>query len=215
MKILLVSFYCLLLFACTPGTSSEVEVAKAAGINTPATAEAPNAKQDSIPPIRRPRTVMDTSRPVSKMKTDFPFDIDVSTPTGEKRNSATAILTKGKPTILLFWLTTCYPCRMELAAIKKNYAAWQAETDFNLFAISTDFSVNYERFQTMVKKNEWPFPAFHDTNREFRKVMPGGLNGLPQVFVLNAEGEVVMHKRKYQSGDEHKLYAKVKELAGQ
>ena len=43
--------------------------------------------------------------------------------------------------------------------------------------------------------------------------MPGQLNGLPQTFILDKEGNIALHKRKYRSGDEDKLYEKVKELA--
>jgi len=44
-------------------------------------------------------------------------------------------------------------------------------------------------------------------------VMPGALNGLPQTFIFDKNGEIAYHKRKYRGGDEKKLFAKVKELA--
>ena len=45
------------------------------------------------------------------------------------------------------------------------------------------------------------------------KVMPAGLNGLPQVFVFDKDGTIVYHKRKYKPGDEDVLFEKVKALA--
>ena len=101
-----------------------------------------------------------------------------------------------------------------MAAIEKEFAGWKEQADFNLFAISTDFQKNFPRFEKMVQENNWPWPAYNDVNREFRKVLPGGLNGLPQTFVFDSEGNIAYHKRKYSSGDEHKLFEKVKELAG-
>lgn len=171
------------------------------------------ALKDSIPPAKRSRYIVDTSRPTKEIKQQYPFDIAISDVNGQQLNTSTTFLDNGKPTVLLFWLTTCYPCRVELAAIKKEYPKWIEETDFNLYAISTDFQMNYESFIKTVKKSDWPFPAFHDTNREFRKVMEGGLNGLPQVFLLDKDGEIIYHKRKYSTGDEHTLYAQVKALA--
>ena len=97
--------------------------------------------------------------------------------------------------------------------MKKKYAGWQEEADFNFYAISTDFQKNYEKFIAQNKKHQWPWEVYHDTNREFRLVMPGALNGLPQSFILDKNGEIVYHKRKYSSGDEDVLFAKVKELA--
>ena len=41
--------------------------------------------------------------------------------------------------------------------------------------------------------------------------MPGRLNGLPQVFLLDKNGEIVYHKRKYLPGDEDKLFEAIKE----
>ena len=128
-------------------------------------------------------------------------------------NSEKKLMSNGKPTVVLFWLTTCYPCRMELNAIKKVYPNWKKEADFNLVAISTDFKKNYNNFIKRVEKEEWPWETFHDTNREFRLVMPGALNGLPQTFIFDKNGEIAYHKRKYSSGDETKLFEKVKELA--
>lgn len=175
----------------------------------------PNAPQNNI---RQSRTnsnvIQSTSRPKSQVAAEFPYDIDLKDATGKVVNSSKLLKGK-KPTILLFWLTTCYPCKIEIAAIKKKYADWAKETDFRLVAVSTDFMKNEEAFKKMATQDGWDWEVYHDFNREFRHVMPGGLNGLPQTFVLDQNGEIVYHKRKYSTGDEDILYAKVKELAKQ
>ncbi len=210
MKLIIFALSVLIFTACQP--QAEVGINESTEV-LPAKALPTKSPRDTVKPQRKPQYLIDKSRQQNQIVQDFPFDIEITSGTGKALNTETAFQANGKPTILLFWLTTCYPCRVELGAIKEKYPNWKKETDFNFFAVSTDFSSNYEKYLGMVKKNNWPFPAFHDTNREFRKVMPGGLNGLPQVFVLNAAGEVVYHKRKYATGDEDKLYAKVKELA--
>lgn len=154
-----------------------------------------------------------TSRDPKNIKKEYPFDIPLTNAAGEKLNTAEAFATNGKPTVLVFWLTTCVPCHYELAAMKKKYAQWQEEADFNFYAISTDFQKNYGKFVAQCEKNQWEWDVFHDTDREFRSVMPGALNGLPQSFILDKDGKIVYHKRKYTTGDEDKLFAKVKELA--
>jgi cytochrome oxidase Cu insertion factor (SCO1/SenC/PrrC family) len=152
------------------------------------------------------------SRPKAEIKQTFPFDLALTDGVG-KKTSTEKIFKKGKPTVVLFWLTTCYPCRVEMAAIKKKYEQWQDETDFNLVAVSTDFDKNYDNYLKYVEKADWPWEAYHDSNREFRNVLPGGLNGLPQTFVFDANGEIAYHKRKFRSGDEDKLYEEIKKLA--
>jgi cytochrome c biogenesis protein CcmG/thiol:disulfide interchange protein DsbE len=156
--------------------------------------------------------VKETSRPESKVEKKFPFDIALKNADGKEFVSNKILKKNGKPTILMFWLTTCGPCRMELEAIKGKYAAWTKEAKFNFFAISTDWLENSTKFEDRVKAEKWPFDAYHDFNREFKYVMPGGLNGLPQVFVLNKEGEIIYHKRKYIPGDEDTLIDEIKKL---
>lgn len=164
-------------------------------------------------PARRSNVIKSTSRPKSEIEHKFPYDIDFKTADGKIVNSAEALKSNGKPTIVLFWLTTCYPCRMEMKAIHEKFPQWKDETDFNLVAISTDFPKNYENFCKKVKDSGWKWETYNDVNREFRYVMPGGLNGLPQTFIMDENGEIVYHKRKYSTGDEDKLYEKVKQLA--
>jgi len=154
----------------------------------------------------------ETSRPASEIKSTFPYNIDLVTADEDTLNSAKVFVQNGKPTVLMFWLTTCVPCRYELAAIAKKYEAWQQETPFNLYAISVDFPKNYGNFVKRVNDSAWPFPAYHDTNREFRLVMPGALNGLPQTFVLDKNGGIVHHTRKYSFGKEDELFEFVKTL---
>lgn len=181
-----------------------------------------HAVKDSIPAKSKvqykPRTnnsnyIVSTSRKKDEIEQNFPYDIALRRADGSETNSTEILKKNGKPTILLFWLTTCYPCKIEMKAIKEKFPKWRAETDFNLVAISTDFEKNYGKFQEMVKANSWGWKTYHDFNREFRYVMPGELNGLPQTFIIDKNGEIVYHKRKYSSGDEDKLYAKVKALA--
>ena len=171
-----------------------------------------STQQDTTPP-RRSNVIVSTARPKNKINSNFPFDISMTNAKKEIFNSEKSLANNGKPTVVLFWLTTCYPCRMEMNAIKEVYPDWKKEADFNLVAISTDFKKNYKNFITRVEKEQWPWKTFHDTNREFRLVMPGALNGLPQTFIFDKNGEIAYHKRKYTTGDEMKLFEKVKELA--
>jgi peroxiredoxin len=132
---------------------------------------------------------------------------------GKVLNSSEILKSNGKPTVVLFWLTTCVPCRYEMKAIHEKYEGWTEEADFNLIAISTDFQKNYESFVKKVNESGWKWDTYNDVNREFRHVLPGELNGLPQTFIFDKNGEIVYHKRKYRSGDEDALFEKVKSIA--
>ena len=189
------------LSACQQGQPAKVETAKATlKIEKKIT---PKPQQGYLPP----------GYPLElPIKTDYPYSIDLKTADGEVINSSKVLKKNGKPSVVMFWLTTCYPCGLELNAIKEKFPQWQEEADFNLYAISTDFSKNAGKFVERVKSGGWTFEAYHDFNRDFMKEMPGGLNGLPQVFVFDKDGTIVYHKRKYKSGDEDILFEKVKAL---
>ena len=154
----------------------------------------------------------DKARQPNEIKSEFPYDIPIRTADNDTLNTADIFQKNDKPTLLLFWLTTCAPCRLEMKAISKKYDAWQAEKPFNMYAVSIDWPRNEEQFVSRVKENNWPFPAYLDFNREFWKIMPGRLNGLPQVFLLNKDGEIAHHKRKYRPGDEDQLFELLKGL---
>ncbi len=193
--------------AQTPAQTSDQTIAKETPKATPL------VQKTMATPQRRSNYAVNTSRQASEIEKDYPYNIDLTNAKKEAFNTKTAFKKNGKPTVLVFWLTTCIPCHYELAAMKKKYAGWQEEADFNFYAISTDFQKNYEKFIAQNEKRQWPWEVYHDTNREFRLVMPGALNGLPQSFILDKNGEIVYHKRKYSTGDEDILFAKVKELA--
>lgn len=183
--------------------------------NTKAVIQPIKSSRDTLkkPIVNRPRYAVSRARPKTDIQANYPYDIDLKNAASKTVKSNKILAKNDKPTILLFWLTTCFPCSMEMKAIKEKYAAWEKEADFNLYAISTDFENNFPKFIQKVKENKWPWETYNDVNREFRQILPGGLNGLPQTFVLDKNGKIAYHKRKYRPGDEDVLFAKVKELA--
>jgi len=149
----------------------------------------------------------------TSLEKNYPYDVEMLTVEGDTINSSKVLNINGKPTILLFWMTTCVPCQFELDNIHKKYASWQKEADFNLYAISEELPKYASQFTPYVNRKGWEFKAYYDFNRVFRRIMPEGLDGLPQTFILDKNGKVVYHKKKYRMGDEDLLFEKIKELS--
>jgi thiol-disulfide isomerase/thioredoxin len=120
----------------------------------------------------------------------------------------------GKPSVVIFWLTTCGPCRTELNTIKANFAAWQREQPFQIVAISEEYPHRFGVFRERVMQEQWPWQAYNDVNHEFANILNGGLNGLPQVFIFDAKGALRYQTRKFTPGDELTLFEQIK-LAAQ
>jgi thiol-disulfide isomerase/thioredoxin len=142
---------------------------------------------------------------------DFPFNIPLLTPDSTSVNT-NDLLKKDKPTVLAFWLTTCMPCHAELASYAQHFADWQKEADFRLLAISIDFPERFPKVKSMAKEKNWPFPVYWDSKRLFKYVLPGELNGLPQVFLYDKNGTLVWHHKRYRAGDEAELFEEIKKL---
>jgi thiol-disulfide isomerase/thioredoxin len=156
------------------------------------------------------RMIQNKSRPASQICPDFPYDIPLKTLNGDTVLSSEALNNNGRPMVLAFWLTTCLPCRIEMKNIAPYYEDWIEETGVRIAFISTDFEHNAHKIAKFIKEEGYPFEVYHDMHREFRQMLPGGLNGLPQSFLISAEGEILYHKRKYSSGDEFRLYEAMK-----
>lgn len=199
-KVFFLSLFLCSIIACQSQQAERVSTAAAKTTATPAptpTFQVPAYYRGTIPKEGLP------------IATDYPYNIDLTDADGNAMNSSKVFQKNGKPTVVLFWLTTCRPCGMELNALKEKYPKWAAEEDFNFYAISTDFPKNYGNFQKRVKDSGWAFETYHDSNRTFADMIPGNLNGLPQVFIYDAAGNIVFHKRKYQPGDEDKLIEQI------
>ncbi len=155
-----------------------------------------------------------TQRTADKIKTTYPYDILLADTTGNQTSSSKILKTKKKLTVLTFWATTCGPCRMELKAYNAKWQDWQKQfSDFNLVAVSIDFNDRHVAAMEVPKKENWQFASYVDVRREFPLVMPGNLNGLPQLFILNKKGEILYTQKRYIPGDEDELFQKIQELA--
>jgi cytochrome c biogenesis protein CcmG, thiol:disulfide interchange protein DsbE len=165
----------------------------------------------NTPPQYKAEKTKPGPRDWAKVSKSFPFDIPLEDTARLAYNTSDLLKTNGKPLVLIFWLTTCGPCKIELQTLNANYDAWKKETDFRLIAVSTDWEDNWSRVVERVATEKWKFEAYRDYNNEFRDHLPGGLNGLPQVFVFDKTGKIVYHHRRFIPGDEVELLAKIKE----
>lgn len=157
--------------------------------------------------ITQPNNASNVAPAPETLEKKFPYNVALKTLDDELVNSAKVLSSKKKrPVLLSFWLTTCAPCRRELAIYNTQYADWKKELNFELYAISIDFEQNYPNVIKMAKEANWPFPVYYDFNRSFRDIMPGELNGLPQIFIISPDGEIFYHKKGFTPGDEAGIF---------
>jgi cytochrome c biogenesis protein CcmG/thiol:disulfide interchange protein DsbE len=140
----------------------------------------------------------------------YPFNITLFRPADSTQLKTTDVLKKGEgPTVVAFWLTTCMPCHRELTAYTQAYESWKKQAKFKLVAISTDFPQRFQEIDSIAQQIGMPFEVYWDGHREFRNVLPGELNGLPQVFIFDKNGKLAWHHKRYRPGDEQAVLAQI------
>ncbi len=153
-----------------------------------------------------------------KVDTIFPYNfplVDLDSTKVLNSKDVMALAKKGKvkgPTVIAFWLTTCIPCHNELATYTANYESWKKQANFNMYAISIDFPHNFRKIAAHSRKKQFPFEVLWDRDRMYRTVLPGELNGLPQVFIFDKNGKLAYKHKGFVPGDELTLFQKIKEL---
>jgi cytochrome c biogenesis protein CcmG, thiol:disulfide interchange protein DsbE len=149
---------------------------------------------------------------IEQPKEAFPFKITLFKPDSSETTSTKVFKPENKATLVAFWLTTCVPCAAELDAYSQNYEAWKKEYGLEIVAVSMDFSEKFRRIEERLTQKKYPFPVYWDPSRAFKYIMPGQLNGYPQIFLFDQKGELIWRKKGYMSGDEQKMIDQVKAL---
>jgi cytochrome c biogenesis protein CcmG, thiol:disulfide interchange protein DsbE len=161
-----------------------------------------------------PAAVFCQNEPDLQTSEPFPFTVTLFAPDSTAATSASVLDKKNNATLIAFWLTTCVPCAYELDAYAKQYATWQKDYDLRIVAISIDFPQRFRKIAERVNEKKYPFPVFWDQFRMFKMIMPGELNGLPQVFLFDKNGKMVWRHKGYSTGAEAEMVELLKGMKG-
>ena len=119
-------------------------------------------------------------------------NVVLTRPADSTELSSKVVFKPGKePVVIAFWLTTCPPCMREFDAYTREYDNWKQQANFKMVGISIDFPNRFGRINEIAKEKKLPFEVFWDGDRSFKDILPGELNGLPQVFVFSPDGQLV------------------------
>lgn len=119
---------------------------------------------------------------------DMFVDFEQLTPENKKIKLSDYI---GKITLVEFWGSGCYPCRIENPKIVKLYEQYHA-LGFNILGVSMDD--DKEKWLKAIKDDKLPWINVSDLKGVFNR--PGliyGVTGIPNNFLINKEG-IITHK---------------------
>jgi cytochrome c biogenesis protein CcmG, thiol:disulfide interchange protein DsbE len=94
---------------------------------------------------------------------------------------------RGKPVVLNFWASWCYPCNQEAGTLEAASREWAGKATI----VGVDVREPTGDARGFVRKYGLSYPLVHD-NRD--KMWPTwGLTGLPETFFVDPRGRVVAH----------------------
>jgi|WetSurMetagenome_2_1015567.scaffolds.fasta_scaffold05725_4 cytochrome c biogenesis protein CcmG, thiol:disulfide interchange protein DsbE len=115
------------------------------------------------------------------------------------------------PIVLNFWATWCGPCILEMKNLKKTYARYAA-AGLQMLSISIDDNKTQPQIPSIVRTYKFPYTILLDENKDVYKAYH--VANVPQIFIIDAQGNIVYNHQGYQKGDEKKVEAIVAKLIG-
>ena len=94
---------------------------------------------------------------------------------------------KGKPVVLNFWASWCYPCNQEAKTLESASRQWSGKATL----VGVDVRDATGEARTFLRHHGITYPAVHDSND---KMWPTwGLTGVPETFFVDRRGRVIAH----------------------
>lgn len=136
-------------------------------------------------------------------------DVVIKTLNGEAVHANTLGNGEG-PSVVAFWATWCSPCKKELDAYAEYYDEWKEDLGVEVYAVTIDTRRALSKVSPMVESKGWEFPVLSDANSELMQAL--NFQTIPQVFVLDKDGNIVYTHSGYVPGDEVEIEEKLIEL---
>jgi thiol-disulfide isomerase/thioredoxin len=94
---------------------------------------------------------------------------------------------RGRPVLINFWATWCYPCREEMPSLHALYTAYR-EQGFIVVAVATDTG-GRDTVAPFVQQYGLTFPVVLDPHNTLGERLQ--VAGLPTSYVLDRQGRIV------------------------
>lgn len=91
----------------------------------------------------------------------------------------------GKPLVVNFWATWCYPCKSEMPHFESAYKEYGEEIHFLMVNVGDGYDEAYK----FADSYGYTFPVYHDTT--YSATYAYGVSSIPMTLFINESGELV------------------------
>jgi thiol-disulfide isomerase/thioredoxin len=130
-----------------------------------------------------------------------PFELQFTDAVSGAEVSITTL--RGKIVVVSFWATWCGPCVAEMPRMKELYAQYH-ERGVEFIGVSLDVPEEeggLARLKQFVQKNQIPWPQYYQGGvGENTFSATWGVNEIPAVFVIDADGKLASAEAKDKLG---------------
>lgn len=125
-----------------------------------------------------------------------------------------ALYNDGKPVVIVYWTTTCGPCKKEMRAINSRLTAWQKQTGVRVIAITPEKKSRLPIVKEIVKKYKWKNEVYMDFTKKLRQKLLGDWHGVPQTFVFDKDFNIMYHGYGFRRSTIKNIEKWIYQLAG-
>ena len=95
----------------------------------------------------------------------------------------------GKPLVVNFWATWCYPCRSELPGFDAAAKTYAGQIDFMMVNLTDGANDTVDGAKAFVEENGYSFPVYFDT--QGNAFAAYGLYSIPVTLFIRADGSIM------------------------
>ncbi len=94
----------------------------------------------------------------------------------------------GKPIVINFWASWCYPCKSELPAFNAMYEKYGDEVVFLMINLTDGQRETVSKVKNFIANHGYTFPVYYDIEYDASKTY--GVYSIPETVFINADGSL-------------------------
>ena len=104
----------------------------------------------------------------------------------------------GKPVVINFWASWCYPCKSELPDFEEMYKKYGSEVEFMMVNLTSGRETK-EAAAAFIESAGYTFPVYYDTMSS--GAMAYGITAIPLTVFVNKDGSIASYYNQMIDGE--------------